>query len=251
MIDVALALVGREGAETDGEGIISLAPGIEATKTSLTIPEGTSFEEWEAVGGKLRQVYGAAQWWVGDWLNFGERKYGEISSQALEVGAVAQTWRTCKWVASRFELSRRHDNLTFSHHREVAALDPDEADALLLQAEVSNWTILELREKLKQVRLLVASGTIDEPIKIVAAGQKKERPPRFLTPHQQTKKIALGMICGAIDEHDREWLLSDDCRDYFAEFDLPYDPIEIWVKGGFSTMEESLKMMLKGRAEGI
>jgi hypothetical protein len=39
------------------------------------------------------------------------------------------------WVASRFELSRRRDNLSFSHHREVAALPPEEADDLLDRAD--------------------------------------------------------------------------------------------------------------------
>jgi hypothetical protein len=34
-------------------------------------------------------------------------------------------------VARVFETSRRREDLTFNHHREVAALPPDEADALL------------------------------------------------------------------------------------------------------------------------
>jgi len=38
--------------------------------------------------------------------------------------------RNDKWVASRFELSCRHDNLTFKHHREVASLEPEEAAAI-------------------------------------------------------------------------------------------------------------------------
>jgi hypothetical protein len=41
------------------------------------------------------------------------------------------TQAAARQLAKRFELSRRHDNLTFNHHREVAALQPDEADALL------------------------------------------------------------------------------------------------------------------------
>jgi hypothetical protein len=32
-------------------------------------------------------------------------------------------------LAKRGAMSRRHDNLTFNHHAEVAALPPDEADA--------------------------------------------------------------------------------------------------------------------------
>jgi hypothetical protein len=35
------------------------------------------------------------------------------------------------WVAKAFETSRRREVLSFNHHEEVAALPPDEADALL------------------------------------------------------------------------------------------------------------------------
>jgi hypothetical protein len=43
-------------------------------------------------------------------------------------GPAYQTCRDSAWVASRFELSRRKDNLTFNHHAEVAALPPADLD---------------------------------------------------------------------------------------------------------------------------
>jgi hypothetical protein len=46
-------------------------------------------------------------------------------------GPKYQTCRNAASIANAFELSRRRDNLTFKHHAEVAALSPDEADALL------------------------------------------------------------------------------------------------------------------------
>jgi len=50
-------------------------------------------------------------WWVGDWLNYGEARYGEMYSQAIEItGYASQTLADAKWVASRIEPSRRHEN---------------------------------------------------------------------------------------------------------------------------------------------
>lgn len=65
------------------------------------------------------------QWWVGDWLRFGERKYGEMYSQMLdstdyEYGSLANM----KYIAERFESSLRSENLSWSHHKEVAPLEP-------------------------------------------------------------------------------------------------------------------------------
>ena len=40
---------------------------------------------------------------------------------SLRLPAIANA----KWVAGRFDLSRRRDNLTWSHHREVAGIEDD------------------------------------------------------------------------------------------------------------------------------
>jgi hypothetical protein len=50
-------------------------------------------------------------------------------------GPAYQACRDAAFVSAKFELSRRRDNLTFKHHREVAALLAAEADALLDWAE--------------------------------------------------------------------------------------------------------------------
>jgi macrodomain Ter protein organizer (MatP/YcbG family) len=108
---------------------------------------------------------GCRLWWIGDWVNFGERKYGEEYAQALDATNYDYgTLRNQKWVASRFVLSRRHDNLSFSHHQEVAAMDEEQADKLLSQAEAEGWTRTELREIVHHDKWLAAAqnGVNDE-----------------------------------------------------------------------------------------
>ncbi len=97
---------------------------------------------------------GPRLWWFGDWCNFGERKYGEKYSQALEAGDYEHgTLRDAAWVASHIEMSSRRDNLSWSHHREVASLDQKDQDRWLDRAEKENLTRSELRSLIRAKRL--------------------------------------------------------------------------------------------------
>ena len=86
-------------------------------------PETLTIEEWQSVGEMLKLIDGAVMWWLGDWLAFGERKYGEMYAQAL--GATEYKYQALAdavWVSNNVEFSVRTENLTWSHHKYVAAL---------------------------------------------------------------------------------------------------------------------------------
>jgi hypothetical protein len=59
----------------------------------------------------LKGAEGAVQFWIGDYLNYGERKYGEEYAQAVD-GKRGNTWRTYARVSNRVQLSMRVDNLS-------------------------------------------------------------------------------------------------------------------------------------------
>jgi len=127
-------------------GEIVAFPAVQMTKTRLIIPETTSFEEWQDIGRNLRSAEGAIQFWIGDWINFGERKWGERYLEAVrETGYDYKTLRNLAWVAKRFELSRRRDNLSWSHHQEVTALPPEIANRLLDDSEKDGDSRAQLR----------------------------------------------------------------------------------------------------------
>jgi len=112
--------------------------GLIVTRLGLELPDNLPYEQWELIGRKLRSVERAIQWLIGDWIRFGESHYGEMYAQALDATEYSYgTLRNQAYVAGRFELSRRHDNLSFTHHQEVAALPPAEADDLLARADPS------------------------------------------------------------------------------------------------------------------
>jgi len=139
----------------DTKGAISL-PGVPGkTKTTgLILRAGLSFKEWRQVGCRLRDIHHSSQWWLGDWCNYGERRFGEKYSQALEATAYDyQTLRDFAYVAGRIELSRRRDNLSFSHHREVAPLAAADQKRWLDRADAEDWNRDELRSQLTRARL--------------------------------------------------------------------------------------------------
>jgi len=106
------------------------------------------------------------QWWIGDWVAYGERSYGETYTQAIEVtGQAYQTLNDVVWVARKFEFSRRRENLSWSHHREVAALEPPEQEGWLDLAERNEWSRNDLRRHVQQERrdLLVTGRAGDLP----------------------------------------------------------------------------------------
>ena len=115
------------------------------------------------IGQNLQSVSRSVMWWIGDWLRFGDGKWGETSAQAVEdTGRGEDTLRAAKWVAEKFENVRRRTDCSWSHHREVAALPPAEADELLSLAESENLSTRGLRAEVsrrKAARVIGASMT--------------------------------------------------------------------------------------------
>lgn len=102
---------------------LQLAPCFKMTTKGLQITGDPTYEEWEAVGETLRFLEGSIRFAIGDWLRYGERKWGEKYAQASEeTGYSEGTLRDSAWVASAVDLSLRSDKLSFAHHKEVASL---------------------------------------------------------------------------------------------------------------------------------
>jgi hypothetical protein len=76
----------------------------EVTETGLHLESGLSFERWADVGGTLGRIGRSHKWWIGDWLNYGEREYGEKYAQAMdETGLDYSTVSEYAWVAKAVE----------------------------------------------------------------------------------------------------------------------------------------------------
>jgi hypothetical protein len=135
----------------------------EVETVGLTISGDVTYEEWEDIGYQLARVGKGWQWWVGDWINFGEKKYGETYKAAIE--ATGLKIQACKNIASvcrAFELSRRRDVLSFNHHAEVQGLEPNEQDELLAEAEECGLSCAVIRERVKSLKGIITNAEADE-----------------------------------------------------------------------------------------
>src|SRR3990167_9205219 len=125
------------------------------TKTGLKFSERLSFEQWQEVGKQLQKIHGSIQWWIGDWLRFGERKYGETYSQAIEeTGLDYDTLATYKRVAENMDFTRRRVNLSWSAHQEICSAPENKRDGLLDKADKENLSSRKLRELVKEYKKL-------------------------------------------------------------------------------------------------
>ena len=118
----------------------------------LTLKPGMAFDDWQGVGETLFKMEHLVNWALGDWWVYGERTYGESAAQAAPTGYALKTLQNAAWVADRIEPSRRREDLTWSHHCEVAALEPAKADELLSEAAAENWTRNDLRAEVRRVK---------------------------------------------------------------------------------------------------
>ena len=128
-------------------------------------PENMEHREWVAVGRRLGGIGRVSNWWVGDWLRYGTSRWGEKYVEAAKItGFDAKTLRNIVYVASRFELSRRRDNLTWSHHAELAVLEREQQDLWLDRAIADRLSVADLRQELRGAQgtpKVAAAGDID------------------------------------------------------------------------------------------
>ena len=117
--------------------------GFEFTPTRLIAHGDPTFEDWERVGIFLRYVDTGAQFWIGDWLNYGEPVYGEKYSQALEhTGYELSTLETYAWISRSVPPSNRKETIPFGYYSNgLAALSP---------SDQAMWIQRILDEKLKR-----------------------------------------------------------------------------------------------------
>jgi hypothetical protein len=114
---------------------------------------GLDLAAWLRHGQRLGSIGRGSSWWIGDWINYGNTRFGEKYSRAARVtGYDVQSLMNMAYVASRFEVSRRREKLSWSHHAELAALPPEDQDRWLAFAEASGTSVRGLREELRTWR---------------------------------------------------------------------------------------------------
>lgn len=122
---------------------------IQESKNGLVIPSSTTLDQWLAIGEAFTRAADKLQFMIGDWLAYGaDKKWGDkYTDAAAATGIDPHVLKQYRLISSSIQMSTRVDQLTWSHHRAVAALDAEAQ---------SYWLGLAVEHKLSE-RELIAS----------------------------------------------------------------------------------------------
>jgi hypothetical protein len=133
-------------------------------------------DRWKAVGVRIAEYSDATAWWLGDWLAFGQTKYGRRYKEGIALtGLEYQTLRNYAAVARRFDVSRRRDNLSFQHHAEVCSLTDNDQNFWLDLAGESHWSKSELRRRVRTAAAGPTAAAQDAVLRLVLEPERVQR----------------------------------------------------------------------------
>ena len=119
--------------------------------TCWIAPPSLTHEQWTQIGNTFQQIRDSLSWWIGDWLNVGETRYGETYSNAIKyTDKTLEQLKQYKWVAGAIAPERRKEELTFTHHRYVAHLPPADQDYWLQRCVNEELGTADLWKLLKE-----------------------------------------------------------------------------------------------------
>ena len=125
----------------------SLTDAVRISETEIVVMQDLSFDQWSRLMETLSKMDTAFQFAIGDALCYGETRYGERYTQAIDVtGKEYQTLANYAWVAKAVHPSVRIAGLSWTHHRLVARLPQDEQEWMLKRAHEEKWTLSALSE---------------------------------------------------------------------------------------------------------
>jgi len=109
------------------------------------------FEQWEGEIRVTETMRFSAPWHRGDLYLKGEEWYGEDRATSVFDPMLhdVKTWQNNASVCRRIQLSRRREELSYSHHAEVSPLEPAQQDTYLQLAVDNLLSVRQLREKIR------------------------------------------------------------------------------------------------------
>ncbi len=130
-------------------------PKFSITQTGIEFKKDMTFEEWDNLGQQLAPVGKSIGFIIGDWINYGEKRWGDKYEEALQrTGMAYQTLMNYAYVARKVEISCRQEKLGFEHHAVVAKLkDPEDQKRWLGVARKHKLSVRRLRKSINFGRL--------------------------------------------------------------------------------------------------
>jgi hypothetical protein len=193
------AVAAVDAARRSVNGRVEHRRAVATRPTGLAFDPLLAFEVWCELGPRIARHSTATAWWLGDWLIYGQGKYGRRYKDAIAAtGLDYQTLRNYAMVARRFAPFRRRDGLTFHHHAELCALTDTDQDRWLDTALAQRWTRNELRRRLRSQRQLAAG-----PSRVLRVEVSGEREQRWCAAAQDSGRSLEDWITAVLDDAAR------------------------------------------------
>ena len=134
------------------------------TETGLKLPAGKlPFEEYEQVGVNLQRMLRASNWWLGDWILYGDSQYGETYTQAIDfTGRGEDHLKNIVSICRSIPPEERRAVLSFSSHAAVAGLTAAVRREVLDEAEEKGLNSKQIRVLARDVKTRATSDGTDE-----------------------------------------------------------------------------------------
>jgi hypothetical protein len=145
-------------------------PDLKITGEGLIFQRPVSFDDWKKIGRGLCGIGMSLPWIIGDWLAWGRNAFcerDEATGQFIKgdgawrydqavaaTGLEPNTLAIYAYVAASVPvlIRRKTEALSWSHHREVAALEQKEQERWLAMAEAKEWSVSDLRQALRHAQ---------------------------------------------------------------------------------------------------
>lgn len=125
-------------------------------QTALVITGDLEFSAWASTGETLQGIFDGIGYFLGDWYNYGQKRWGDVAVQAVFdiSNRKPSTVQNYAWVCRHVPPAMRRPELSFGHHYAVAALAERNAPLaveLLETAIVNDWKREELRAQVATI----------------------------------------------------------------------------------------------------
>lgn len=140
-------------------------PKFSISSTGIQFNDELSFEEWDTLGQQLGEIGKSIGFIIGDWINYGEGRYGEKYEESLaRTGLAYTTLAHYSYVARKIQFCLRKQNLDYSVHATVAKLKTDEEKQRWLDmAEKHDLSVRRLRKSINFGRLATEDEVQGDP----------------------------------------------------------------------------------------
>jgi hypothetical protein len=127
-----------------------LPGGIKFNSTSLTLPPGTSPENWARTANKISNIGHGYWWWVGDLAAFAMHNFEDPNKQLEQLSAASgmgfKYIKLVSWASRKYAVRDRVAGLPISHHLKIMGLPRAKRQRLLHQARANNWPARIMQE---------------------------------------------------------------------------------------------------------